>query len=49
MGPAGPKSAETDEVDEIYKKEDPIESSLGTRKDKNSGNLMTAVKGVDSK
>jgi hypothetical protein len=30
--PAGPVSAETDEVDEIYKEEDPIEVSVGMRK-----------------
>ena len=43
----GPKSTEKDEVDEIYKKEDPIESSLGIRKAKNN-NYMTACK-IDSK
>tara|TARA_B110000503_G_C7083817_1_gene386345 strand:+ start:504 stop:827 length:324 start_codon:yes stop_codon:yes gene_type:complete len=31
-GPPGAKSAETDEVDEIYKNEDPIEVSIGSRK-----------------
>ena len=35
--PAGPKSAETDEVDAIYSEEDPIESSIGIRK--KAGNI----------
>lgn len=30
--PAGPKSVEQDEVDDIYKEEDPIEASLNKRK-----------------
>jgi len=29
--PAGPKSSEKDEVDDIYKEEDPIETSLNKR------------------
>jgi len=31
-GPVGPKSAEKDEIDEIYKEKDPIESSIEIRK-----------------
>ena len=49
MAPAGPKSTNADEVDEIYQKDDPVECSLDTRKTKNLGNLFTAVKGHDSK
>lgn len=33
----GPVSAEKDEVDEIYKEEDPIEASIGIRK--KAGNI----------
>ena len=32
MAPAGPKSAEIDEIDPIYSKADPIGVSLETRK-----------------
>lgn len=32
VAPAGPASAETDELDDIYKEEDPIEVSIGARK-----------------
>lgn len=35
--PTGPKSAEIDELDEIYKEEDPIEASVGLRK--KAGNI----------
>jgi hypothetical protein len=35
--PAGPKSAETDELDAIYSEEDPIDSSIGLRK--KAGNI----------
>jgi hypothetical protein len=30
--PVGPKSTEKDEVDEIYKTQDPIDSSIAIRK-----------------
>lgn len=30
--PTGPASAETDELDDIYKEEDPIETSVALRK-----------------
>lgn len=44
--PAGPKSAETDEVDDIYKEDDPIGVSLEKRK--KQGSLTSQVK-EDSK
>jgi hypothetical protein len=37
VAPAGPKSAETDELDEIYNEEDPIDTSVGIRK--KAGNI----------
>ena len=49
MAPTGPKSTDKDELDEIYQKDDPIESSMDIRKVKNLGNLFTAVKGHDTK
>jgi hypothetical protein len=45
--PAGPKSAEIDEVDEIYKEEDPIETSIGIRK--KAGNITQVVADKNSK
>lgn len=36
---AGPKSTQTDEVDEIYSKPDPIDASLQIRKTRNKGNV----------
>jgi hypothetical protein len=45
--PVGPKSAEADDTDEIYKKEDPIESSLSIRK--KSGALASVVPDKNAK
>lgn len=47
MMPVGPKSADADELDEIYKKEDPIESSLSIRK--KSGALASVVPDKNAK
>lgn len=46
-GPPGPKSAEVDEVDEIYKNSDPIDVSLGKRK--KGGAITTVVPDKNSK
>ena len=45
--PPGPVSAEKDEVDEIYKCEDPIETSIGIRK--KGGSLQTVVPDKNAK
>ena len=47
MVPAGPKSAEVDEIDDIYKEEDPIEVSIGSRK--KAGSLQSTVADKNSK
>jgi hypothetical protein len=39
--PAGPASAETDELDDIYKEEDPIETSVAQRK--KAGSLQSTT------
>lgn len=41
VGNSGPVSIQTDQVDEIYKAEDPIESSISIRK--KGGALQTVV------
>lgn len=41
VAPAGPASAETDELDEIYKQEDPIEATIGIRK--KAGSLQSTI------
>lgn len=46
-GPPGPKSAEVDEVDEIYKEEDPIGVSIDIRK--KAGNISSTVAEKNSK
>ena len=45
--PVGAKSAEIDELDEIYKEEDPIESSVGLRK--KAGNITQTVADKNTK
>lgn len=45
--PAGPKSAATDEVDDIFKLEDPLEVSLDIRK--KAGSLTSTVDNKNSK
>lgn len=45
--PVGPVSAAKDEVDEIYKEEDPIETSIGIRK--KGGSLQTVVPDKNAK
>ena len=47
VAPAGPKSAETDELDSIYNEEDPIDSSIGIRK--KAGNITQTVADKNSK
>ena len=47
QAPPGPKSAEVDEVDEIYTNADPIDVSLGKRK--KGGALTTVVPDKNSK
>lgn len=47
LAPTGPVSAANDEVDEIYKEEDPIESSINIRK--KSGNIMNNVPDKNAK
>jgi hypothetical protein len=48
LAPAGAKSAATDELDDIYKKDDPIGSSLDTRK-KTGGHVTNTVADKNSK
>ena len=45
--PAGPASAETDELDDIYKEEDPIETSVALRK--KAGSLQSTVADKNAK
>ena len=45
--PAGPKSVEKDEVDEIYKNEDPIGTCIDIRK--KGGSLSTVVADKNAK
>jgi len=47
IAPAGPKSAEKDELDAIYDNPDPILSSLEIRK--KAGNISQSVKDPNSK
>ena len=35
--PMGPKSTEVDEIDDVYKEEDPIEASVNIRKSSGKG------------
>jgi hypothetical protein len=45
--PAGPASAETDELDDIYKEEDPIETSVALRK--KAGSMQSTVADKNAK
>ena len=45
--PAGPKSAEKDEVDEIYKQQDPVGVSIESRK--KAGKVTDVVANKNSK
>jgi hypothetical protein len=47
MAPAGPKSAEKDELDAVYNTGDPIFASMDIRK--KAGNISQAVKDPNSK
>jgi hypothetical protein len=47
VAPAGPPSAETDELDDIYKEEDPIETSVASRK--KAGSMTSTVSNKNAK